>query len=178
MDFMVSILYRYYLTCILYTSISVCIGVFWSSRPPQKRQLKSLRSPDCSKQADFIREVEGTYFPSFKLSSQPQHIVDWRGKASAPLFHHRDNRIPKNLSTTIATATIKSMSLPFLKKIKLTTKHLTIDPSASIAPTGDLPGGKELPESLPDVKKTKLHPSNAGRENVSLLFVGTASTIL
>ena len=57
-------------------------------------------------------------------------------------------------------------------------KHLTIDPSASIAPTRDLPSGKKLPESLPDAKETKLHPSNAGGENASLLFVGTATTIL
>ncbi|KAK3171230.1 hypothetical protein OEA41_003314 [Lepraria neglecta] len=57
-------------------------------------------------------------------------------------------------------------------------KHLTIDPSASIAPTRDLPSGKKLPESLPEAKETKLHPSNAGGENASLLFVGTATTIL
>lgn len=57
-------------------------------------------------------------------------------------------------------------------------KHLTIDPSASEAPTRDLPADKALPDNLPDAKETKLHPSNAGGENASLLFVGTATTIL
>lgn len=57
-------------------------------------------------------------------------------------------------------------------------KLLTVDPSASQAPTRDLPSGKELPKSLPEAKETKLHPSNAGEENASLLFVGTATTIL
>lgn len=57
-------------------------------------------------------------------------------------------------------------------------KHLTIDPSASEAPTRDLPDDKQLPTHLPDAKETKVHPSNAGGENASLLFVGTATTIL
>ena len=57
-------------------------------------------------------------------------------------------------------------------------KTFTIDPSEDQAPTGDLPAGKEVAASLPDAKETKLHPSNAGGENASLLFVGTATTIL
>ncbi|MCJ1450975.1 hypothetical protein MMC28_001309 [Mycoblastus sanguinarius] len=57
-------------------------------------------------------------------------------------------------------------------------KHLTLDPSTSLPPTRDLPTGAKLPETLPDAKETKVHPSNAGGENASLLFVGTATTIL
>ena len=57
-------------------------------------------------------------------------------------------------------------------------KHLTIDPSAAIPPTRDYPSDAKLPESLPHATETKLHPSNAGGENASLLFVGTATTIL
>ena len=57
-------------------------------------------------------------------------------------------------------------------------KHLTIDPSAAIPPTRDYPSDAKLPESLPNAKETKLHPSNAGGENASLLFIGTATTIL
>jgi len=57
-------------------------------------------------------------------------------------------------------------------------KHLTVDPSNPQAPTRDLPSGKEVAASLPDAKETKVHPSNPGGENASLLFVGTATTIL
>ena len=62
--------------------------------------------------------------------------------------------------------------------IQMIMKNLTIDPSNPQAPTRDLPSGKEVPTSLPDAKETKLHPSNDGGENASLLFVGTATTIL
>ncbi len=57
-------------------------------------------------------------------------------------------------------------------------KNLTIDPSNPQAPTRDLPSGKEVAASLPDAKETKVHPRNAGGENATLLFVGTATTIL
>ena len=60
----------------------------------------------------------------------------------------------------------------------MTMKHLSIDPSNPQAPTRDLPSGKEVASSLPDAKETKVHPSSAGGENASLLFVGTATTIL
>lgn len=57
-------------------------------------------------------------------------------------------------------------------------KYLTIDPTASEPPTRDLPAGAKMPESLPDAKETRVHPSNVGGENARLLFVGTATTIL
>ena len=56
--------------------------------------------------------------------------------------------------------------------------HLALDPSASEPPTRDLPGGANPPNQLPEAKETKVHPSKAGNENASLLFVGTATTIL
>ena len=54
-------------------------------------------------------------------------------------------------------------------------KQLTIDPGTALSPIRhrSQPAG-----SLPDAKETKLHPRNAGGENASLLFIGTATTIL
>lgn len=57
-------------------------------------------------------------------------------------------------------------------------KHLVVDPAQAQPPTRDLPAGAKLPDSLPEAKQTKVHPTNAGGENASLLFVGTATTIL
>ena len=57
-------------------------------------------------------------------------------------------------------------------------KHLTVDPSQAQPPTRDLPADAHFPNLLADAKETKVHPSNAGGENASLLFVGTATTIL
>ncbi|KAI5271447.1 Metallo-hydrolase/oxidoreductase [Aureobasidium subglaciale] len=55
------------------------------------------------------------------------------------------------------------------------TKNLVLDPSHAEAPTRD---HQHYPSSLPEAKETKLHPTNAGGENASLYFVGTATTIL
>lgn len=55
------------------------------------------------------------------------------------------------------------------------TKNLVLDPSHAEAPTRD---HQSFPSSLPDAKETKVHPTNAGGENASLYFVGTATTIL
>lgn len=57
-------------------------------------------------------------------------------------------------------------------------KHLTIDPSKEAHATRDQPQGQALASALPDAKETKVHPSSGGGENASLLFVGTATTIL
>ncbi|TKA65648.1 hypothetical protein B0A49_04683 [Cryomyces minteri] len=59
-------------------------------------------------------------------------------------------------------------------------KHLSIDPSKTEAPTRDHPHGQQHPESLPEAKEIKAHPTGAGAggENASLFFVGTATTIL
>ena len=58
-------------------------------------------------------------------------------------------------------------------------KSLTIDPSKTEAPTRDHPNGQSHPETLPQAKETKLHPTgSAGGENASIFFVGTATTIL
>ncbi|KAJ9668757.1 hypothetical protein H2201_001002 [Coniosporium apollinis] len=54
-------------------------------------------------------------------------------------------------------------------------KHLPINPSNAEPPTRDHPSH---PDSLPSAKETKLHPTNAGSENASIFFVGTATTIL
>lgn len=54
-------------------------------------------------------------------------------------------------------------------------KHLSINPSNAEPPTRDHPSP---PDSLPSAKETKLHPTNAGSENASIFFVGTATTIL
>jgi len=54
-------------------------------------------------------------------------------------------------------------------------KHLTLDPTHHQAPTRD---HQHFPNQLPDAKETKLSPSNAGGENASLFFVGTATTVL
>jgi len=66
--------------------------------------------------------------------------------------------------TTEETQTNKSM-----------TKNLVLDPSHAEAPTRD---HQSYPSSLPEAKETKVHPTNAGEENASLYFVGTATTIL
>ncbi|KAG9544513.1 Metallo-hydrolase/oxidoreductase, partial [Aureobasidium melanogenum] len=55
------------------------------------------------------------------------------------------------------------------------TKNLVLDPSHAEAPTRD---HQNYPSSLPEAKETKVHPTNAGGENGSLYFVGTATTIL
>ncbi|KAL9041038.1 MAG: hypothetical protein Q9214_004253 [Letrouitia sp. 1 TL-2023] len=57
-------------------------------------------------------------------------------------------------------------------------KHLSIDPSQNEPATRDFPQDRALSTSLPDAKETKVHPRNAGKENASLFFVGTATTIL
>ncbi|KAL8710554.1 MAG: hypothetical protein Q9225_007270 [Loekoesia sp. 1 TL-2023] len=59
-------------------------------------------------------------------------------------------------------------------------KHITINPNNEVHATRDHPQGQALASALPEAKETKVHPSNAGGddENASLLFVGTATTIL
>lgn len=57
-------------------------------------------------------------------------------------------------------------------------KHLTINPLSTEHPTRDHDRALPLASSLPDANATKLHPTNAGGENASLFFVGTATTIL
>jgi len=54
-------------------------------------------------------------------------------------------------------------------------KHLTLNPAVSKPPTRD---HESFPDSLPDAKEQKIHPTKAGHENASLFFVGTATTIL
>lgn len=59
-------------------------------------------------------------------------------------------------------------------------KTLVLDPSKPEPPTRDNPhGSTDYPTSLPSAKETKIHPSGSnGRENASIFFVGTATTIL
>ncbi|KAL8771060.1 MAG: hypothetical protein Q9209_003479 [Squamulea sp. 1 TL-2023] len=59
-------------------------------------------------------------------------------------------------------------------------KHLTINPTNEIPATRDHPQGQALAEKLPDAKETQVHPKSdgGGGENASLLFVGTATTVL
>jgi hypothetical protein len=56
-------------------------------------------------------------------------------------------------------------------------KHqLTLDRAKTLPPTRDGATGKE---SLPEAKKTNVHPKgSSGAENASIYFVGTATTIL
>ncbi|KAK5163664.1 hypothetical protein LTR04_002382 [Oleoguttula sp. CCFEE 6159] len=51
-------------------------------------------------------------------------------------------------------------------------KHLSIDPSKTEAPTRDHPHGQRHPQSLPEAKEIKAHPTGAGAggENASLFF--------
>jgi L-ascorbate metabolism protein UlaG (beta-lactamase superfamily) len=58
-------------------------------------------------------------------------------------------------------------------------KRISIKPSASGPPTKPK-YHQSVPDSLPDAKETKVHPSNAPNDstNASLFFVGTATTIL
>jgi L-ascorbate metabolism protein UlaG (beta-lactamase superfamily) len=58
-------------------------------------------------------------------------------------------------------------------------KHLTIKPAASGPPTKP-EHHSTVPDTLPDAKETKVHPSNAPNSstNASIFFVGTATTIL
>ena len=58
---------------------------------------------------------------------------------------------------------------------RITMKQLTIDPSTALSP---IRHRSQPARSLPDAKETKFHPRNAGGENASLLFIGTATTIL
>jgi hypothetical protein len=58
-------------------------------------------------------------------------------------------------------------------------QHVSIDPKKVQAPTRDRPGPEtSVPDALPDAKAIKVHPSQAGAENASIYFVGTATTIL
>ena len=59
-----------------------------------------------------------------------------------------------------------------------TVQRIIVDPSSGAPPTRDMPTHMSAPPSLPGAKETKVHPSNAGGENASLFFVGTATTIL
>jgi len=54
-------------------------------------------------------------------------------------------------------------------------KRLSLDPRHHQAPTRD---HASFPDHLPDAKETKLAPTNAGGENASLYFIGTATTVL
>ncbi|KAJ6564046.1 beta-lactamase-like protein [Mycena capillaripes] len=56
-------------------------------------------------------------------------------------------------------------------------KSLILDPSQNEQPTRDNP--HDLPKSLPEATHTKVHPAGSNdRENASIYFVGTATTIL
>ncbi|KAL8735143.1 MAG: hypothetical protein Q9166_001019 [cf. Caloplaca sp. 2 TL-2023] len=57
-------------------------------------------------------------------------------------------------------------------------KHLTINPAKQQHATRDQPQSQSLAPSLPEAKETKVHPTNAGGENASLHFIGTATTII
>ncbi|KAF2117385.1 beta-lactamase-like protein [Lophiotrema nucula] len=54
-------------------------------------------------------------------------------------------------------------------------KRLKLNLTESEPPSSD---HTSIPSSVPDAKETKIHPSNAGDENASLFFIGTATTIL
>jgi L-ascorbate metabolism protein UlaG (beta-lactamase superfamily) len=56
-------------------------------------------------------------------------------------------------------------------------QHISIDPSNLQPPTRD-ESVADVPEALPAAKASKKHPSKPGKENASLYFVGTATTIL
>lgn len=59
-------------------------------------------------------------------------------------------------------------------------KSLTINTTKpKLPPTRDLhTHDKKLPESLPEAKEVKVHPTNSGSENASLYFVGTATCLM
>jgi hypothetical protein len=60
-------------------------------------------------------------------------------------------------------------------------QHLVLDPSNNEAPTRNTHShthNHPLPSALPAAKVTNVHPKNPGAENASLLFVGTATTIM
>ncbi|OGE51087.1 hypothetical protein PENARI_c014G05624 [Penicillium arizonense] len=56
-------------------------------------------------------------------------------------------------------------------------QHISIDPRKKHAPTRDMLD-PTFSTQLPPAKEIKVHPSNAGEENASLFFVGTATTII
>jgi hypothetical protein len=56
-------------------------------------------------------------------------------------------------------------------------QHISIDPRQKHAPTRDMLV-PTFSTQLPPAKEIKVHPSNAGEENASLFFVGTATTIM
>ncbi|KAJ6092335.1 hypothetical protein N7467_004304 [Penicillium canescens] len=56
-------------------------------------------------------------------------------------------------------------------------QHISIDPRKKHAPTRGMPV-PTFSTQLPPAKEIKVHPSNAGEENASLFFVGTATTII
>jgi hypothetical protein len=56
-------------------------------------------------------------------------------------------------------------------------QHISIDPRKKHAPTRDMLD-PTFSTQLPPAKEIKVHPSNAGEENASLFFVGTATTIM
>ena len=60
----------------------------------------------------------------------------------------------------------------------MTTAKYTVqlDPSKPKAPTRD--DADNFPESIPEAKDTKTHPSKAGDENASIYFIGTATTVI
>lgn len=55
---------------------------------------------------------------------------------------------------------------------------ISINTQDKQAPTRDLPRSAVPPAELPPAKEVKLHPSAPGGENASLMFVGTATTIM
>ena len=57
-------------------------------------------------------------------------------------------------------------------------KHLQITPGASGSPLRDAARKGDTPETLPEAKEVKVHPSKSGDENASIYFVGTATTIM
>ncbi|MCJ1239326.1 hypothetical protein MMC14_007320 [Varicellaria rhodocarpa] len=57
-------------------------------------------------------------------------------------------------------------------------KHLKINPKDQKSPLRAHVHGADTLSALPAAKETKVHPTNAGGENASVYFVGTATTII
>lgn len=73
------------------------------------------------------------------------------------------------------TLTSQIQTIETVEVIMATKYTLQLDPSKPTAPTRD---HGAFPESIPQAKETKTHPSKAGDENASLYFIGTATTVL
>jgi L-ascorbate metabolism protein UlaG (beta-lactamase superfamily) len=114
------------------------------------------------------------------MSSFHRHVHVWTQVCSTRGLPSKRSRCHETQNTTRQEA--QTSSINFLKVVEKPTEMatkptLTIDLSKKLPPTRD---GPQNLHTLPVAKSTQTHPSSTSTDstNASLLFVGTATTIL